>query len=72
MPRRARIKGKWKSKIIELEVWLQENLFQLERAPLSAAEKADAELLVYGAAGVLLAEQYPRLTPVVERYTHLL
>lgn len=39
---------------------------------MSKYEKGDAELLVYGAAGTLLAEQFPAFQPVVNRYINLL
>ncbi|CAL5975810.1 Conserved_hypothetical protein [Hexamita inflata] len=68
VPRRATVKNKYASKLVELEVWMQENLFLLRTRNMSAEHRRNESLLVYAAAATQLADIYPNMRRLSNMY----
>lgn len=62
---------KYASKIIELEVWIQKELFKLKQTPIPEDQRKEQHILLCCALGMELANMYPELQNVMNVYMQI-
>lgn len=62
---------KYASKIIELEVWIQKELFKLKQTPMPEDQRKEQHIILCCALGAELTNIYPELQNVINVYMQI-